>query len=113
MCDKKVMTQSPLPPLEKPPFEITAEEFKARLERKETPFQLLDVRTLQECYNGHLEGAILIPLHELQERLDELNPSQETLIYCHAGIRSLTALSILENAGFTQVRHLKGGLVRL
>lgn len=95
---------------ENPHYEIAAPEFKARLEQRDRPFQLLDVRTTEEYVGGHISEATHIPLHELEGRLNELKPSQETVIYCHAGIRSLTALAILKNAGFTHVRHLKGGL---
>lgn len=71
---------------------------------------ILDVRTQAEYDDGHLEGAILIPHTELADRLDELNKSDELLVYCRTGNRSSVAVGILKDAGFTKIYHLSNGI---
>ncbi|MEM6278355.1 MAG: molybdopterin-synthase adenylyltransferase MoeB [Verrucomicrobiota bacterium] len=89
--------------------EIDVHELKARLEKPE-PFVLLDVREPAEVEVAKLEGSILIPLGELSDRLDELDPSAETIVHCKAGGRSAKALAILEAAGFHNACHVQGGI---
>ena len=71
---------------------------------------LLDVRTPAEWTEGHIPGAFLIPLDELPARLSELPEDQDILIYCRSGNRSAQALSILQNAGFSTVYSMTGGI---
>jgi rhodanese-related sulfurtransferase len=54
-------------------------EFMAR--HREEEYNLVDVRQPKEYERGHLPGARLIPLKELAERLDELDPTKPTLVY--------------------------------
>jgi rhodanese-related sulfurtransferase len=58
----------------------------------------------------HLKNAINIPLNELQDRIVELNPKDELLIYCAGGYRSMIAASILEKNGFKKLINLNGGI---
>jgi molybdopterin/thiamine biosynthesis adenylyltransferase/rhodanese-related sulfurtransferase len=81
----------------------------------ETPPLLLDVREASEASFVSLPGSVLIPLGQLPDRLAELDallPSRNAsiVVYCHHGVRSARALELLENAGFTRVRHLTGGI---
>jgi rhodanese-related sulfurtransferase len=73
---------------------------------------ILDVRTPQEFEKGHIQGAKLIPVTELNDRITELNPvkGKEILVYCYAGTRSRTACSILGKNGFTVIKNLDGGI---
>jgi len=71
---------------------------------------LVDVREDWEWEKSHIEGAIHIPLGELPRRLDELEPEQTTILYCHTGERSVDACLILWDAGFRKVRNLMGGI---
>lgn len=74
------------------------------------PF-LLDVREVSEVKeNGHIEGAVVIPLRELGQNLDKL-PSFDTPIvsYCGSGWRCTIAMTALEALGWTDVKSLKGG----
>lgn len=77
--------------------------------REEGTF-LLDVRTPAEWTEVHIPGAYLIPLDELPVRISELPEDQDILIYCRSGNRSAKALSILQNAGFSQVYSMTGGI---
>ena len=77
---------------------------------EEPPF-LLDVRNPEEAVEGgHIEGSVLIPLRELSDSLAYL-PSFDTPIvsYCGSGWRCTIALTLLEGAGWEDVKGLKGG----
>jgi len=71
---------------------------------------LLDVRTQGEWALCRIEGARLVPLPELERRLDELDPQTEIVVYCHVGIRSAFAVGLLRRHGFRAVRNLTGGI---
>jgi len=89
--------------------EITAIELKAQLDSDE-PVVLVDVRRPPEWEIVHLDGSLLIPLDELDQRLGELNPAEELVVLCRVGIRSARAVALLRERGFDHARHLIGGL---
>jgi metal-sulfur cluster biosynthetic enzyme/rhodanese-related sulfurtransferase len=72
---------------------------------------VLDVRTEAEFANGHIPKAHLIPVDELEDRLNEL-PSRDTLmlVHCAAGGRSTAACETLGHNGFTRLLNLAGGM---
>src|SRR3989454_1145626 len=72
--------------------------------------QALDVREPHEHEIARIEGAKLIPLSQLPDRLGDLDGHQEIVTHCHHGARSLKALEILKAAGFSKVRSLRGGI---
>jgi NADPH-dependent 2,4-dienoyl-CoA reductase/sulfur reductase-like enzyme/rhodanese-related sulfurtransferase len=74
-------------------------------------FQLVDVRTPEEWNAGHLATAVSIPLHELRDRLDELDPALPVATVCRGGQRSYYASRILRQKGFADVRTISGGMV--
>ncbi len=63
-------------------------------------YQLLDVRTDEEFKNGHLEGAINIPVDSLRDRLGELDKNKTVVEYCQVGLRGYIADRILSQNGF-------------
>ena len=73
---------------------------------------ILDVRTKGEYDSGHIYGATLIPVTELQARIGELasHVNDEILVYCGSGGRSKTASGILDSNGFTKVYNMLGGI---
>jgi len=73
---------------------------------------ILDVRTPSEYNEGHLENAILIPLTELESRIDEILQYKDTeiIVYCKVGGRSAQASSILDSNNFTKIFNVKGGI---
>lgn len=73
-------------------------------------FHLLDVRQPKEYRQGHLPGALLIPLNTLADRLRDLDPDKTAITYCAAGPRSRAAASMLINAGFSKVFNMAGGI---
>lgn len=90
---------------------VNLEEIKDILKSNKEAI-LLDVRSNQEYKEGHLNGAINIPLYELESCCDcKLDKKDEVIIvYCQSGIRSKKAIKILKKCGFTNLYHLNGGL---
>lgn len=70
---------------------------------------ILDVRQPGEYESGHIPGAKLIPLPDLGDRLNEVDPAKPTLVYCAVGGRSRVAAQMLSGRGFKQVLNLSGG----
>ena len=91
--------------------EYTPEQLVQRLETGE-PLQLIDVREPFEWDIANLEaqGAKLIPLGELTDRVDELDPDTDIVLYCRSGSRSAGAARHLQAHGFQRVWNLKGGI---
>ena len=71
---------------------------------------ILDVRTDAEFRDGHIQGAINIPVVDLEGRLGELDRNDEMLVYCRTGNRSSTAVGILEGNDFTKIYHMNKGI---
>jgi adenylyltransferase/sulfurtransferase len=90
--------------------EITPKQLKARLDRGE-PLLVLDVREPQEYQINRIEGSTLIPLGELPQRYQELDPSMEIIAQCKMGGRSAKAAEFLRQKGF-MVKNLTGGILR-
>lgn len=74
--------------------------------------QLLDVRDPWEFAICRLPGARLVPLAELDEQIETLDPAKDVLVYCHRGVRSAAVARRLLAAGFSRVSHLEGGIDR-
>ena len=89
--------------------EITAQELQQEWERN-SDLLVIDVREPHEYEITHIQGAVLIALGELPDRLNELDGHREIVTHCHHGARSLKALEILKAAGFSKVRSLRGGI---
>ncbi len=89
---------------------ITCGVLQDRL-RKKDPIQLVDVRTPAEFKAGHLAGAVHIPVDDLRDRLSELDPQKETVVYCKIGFRGYLAARILQQSGFGKVLNLTGGIL--
>jgi adenylyltransferase/sulfurtransferase len=90
--------------------EISATELKNRLDAGED-IQLIDVRQPDEHAFASIEGARLIPLGEIVQRMDELDETKETVIHCKMGGRSAKAIEFLERAGFKgKMSNLRGGI---
>jgi rhodanese-related sulfurtransferase/rubrerythrin len=87
-------------------------EVKAVLDKdKKGEFLLLDVRQPEEYEDGHIPGATLIPLGELEARQEELERNRKIITYCRSGHRSMAAAIALCGLGFRDVHHLEGGIL--
>ena len=70
---------------------------------------LLDVRGPGEREMGYIEGSVHIPLGQLRDRADELDPARPVVAYCAGGYRSSIAASLLRASAFADVSDLIGG----
>jgi rhodanese-related sulfurtransferase/uncharacterized membrane protein YphA (DoxX/SURF4 family) len=73
-------------------------------------YLFVDVRSVSEYEDGHIEGALLIPLSEIIDRLSELPTDRPIVVYCNGSScnRSGSAAEILISNGFTEVYDLGG-----
>jgi adenylyltransferase/sulfurtransferase len=86
-------------------------ELAARF-RGAAPPVVIDVREPWEWGIARLPQARLVPLGHLEDLLPTLDPSRETVVYCHHGVRSQAAAERLVAAGFARVWNLSGGIDR-
>ena len=92
-------------------FEIEPEQLQKKLAEGVPPV-LLDVRRPDEVAIWTFPGAVHISMFELQDRLGELDPTRETVVFCHHGTRSFSVTAFLRKAGFRNVTSLAGGVDR-
>jgi phage shock protein E len=73
---------------------------------------ILDVRTAEEYAAGHIPGAVLIDVKkpDFQEKIDKLDKGKTYLVHCRSGVRSVTACTAMEKAGFKETYNLLGGI---
>lgn len=71
---------------------------------------LLDVRETWEFDICHIDGARLVPMRQVLDRIDSLDSAAETVVICHHGIRSYQIARVLEREGFAAVYNLSGGV---
>jgi len=90
-------------------WDITPKELEARLQHGER-LKIIDVREPHEWDIAHIDGAQLIPLGHLPERMNELDSAEELILQCKSGARSMRALELLRTAGFRKLKNLKGGI---
>jgi rhodanese-related sulfurtransferase len=92
-------------------MDITVTELKERIEAGET-LNFLDVREDYEYEEQNL-GAMLIPLNELPDRIEEIEnwKNEEVIVHCRSGARSGKAQAYLQSQGFVNVRNVLGGIL--
>ena len=90
------------------PWNISCEEFN----RIQSNVTLVDVREPEEHEDLKIGGELLIPLGELESRMNEELPnlSAPIVVYCAHGVRSLWAVRAMLARGYTDVRSLEGGI---
>lgn len=88
---------------------VTVSQAKVMIDT-ESALVILDVRNQSEYDTGHIRNAKLIPVWNLTQNLDELNQTDEILVYCSAGVRSANASSILDSNGFLHVYNMFEGI---
>lgn len=89
--------------------DITPEDLQAMRTNGNRPV-ILDVREPWEYAQGHIPGALLIPLGQLAVRLGELDPTRPVATICHKGVRSQSAATLLGQRGFAKVYNVLGGM---
>lgn len=93
------------------PIEIDIQSVR-QLQADQADFLLLDCREQDEYETARIEGATLIPMSELVERVGELEPFSEKhiVVHCHHGGRSLRVTHWLRGQGFSQTQNMTGGI---
>lgn len=90
---------------------INVKELKEKLDQGESIY-LLDVRQPEETAEFNI-GGIALPLGKIQsmqtEGIEHLK-DEEVVCYCRSGNRSVMAVMVLEQLGFSNVKNLKGGV---
>lgn len=92
----------------KPIPEIAPHELNEKLKDKRK-FLLIDVRQPEEFKSGHVPGAKLIPLGELNRRINELPKDKEIAFICATGSRSSSAARMLSKQGYNVI-NVRGGM---
>jgi molybdopterin/thiamine biosynthesis adenylyltransferase/rhodanese-related sulfurtransferase len=92
------------------PDEVTVQDLKQALDNPALGIQVIDCREPDEHRIAHIKGVPLLPLSQLAQRFQELNPDQAYFIHCKAGGRSLRAVEFLRQQGFKNLKSVKGGL---
>jgi len=110
-CGMKVSIEGKEEEMVTPFGEVGAVELNERLASAEPPF-LLDVRQPHEwdIVNLETDGAVMIPLAELRDRLEEIPTDREIVVYCRTGARSASAAQMLADEGFSSVFNFVGGI---
>ena len=71
---------------------------------------LIDVRESWEYSTCHIEGSQLVPLQTVPSRVDEIPTDRDVVLVCHHGNRSQRVAQWLEQAGYTRLFNLRGGV---
>ncbi len=88
--------------------DFSATELQKFLENN-TPL-LLDVREQWEWDKCHFEHSTLLPMGQIMANIKTLNKSQETVIICHHGVRSMRVARYFDSIGFENIINLAGGI---
>jgi adenylyltransferase/sulfurtransferase len=105
-CGITQPTQTSEPTME----EITATELKQRLDQGDD-IQIIDVREPHEYEIGQIPNSKLIPLGQVLNRMNEIDPNRETVVHCKMGGRSAKAIEALQRSGFQgKLSNLVGGI---
>ena len=92
-------------------LEISVSDAKAMQDTNDE-FLFLDCREQQEFDLVHIEGTLLIPMSEIQQRLGELTGQEKRhiVVHCHHGMRSAQVVAWLRDQGFSKAQSMAGGI---
>lgn len=109
-CGVPIGGETPIADQADPRWQITPIEVQHKLAEHDPRFVLIDVRDPHEWDIAHIDGAKLIPLPDLPARMNELDTRDEIVLQCRTGVRSMKALGLLRDSGFTRLKNLTGGI---
>lgn len=87
---------------------IQAEDVQKYMKQANVP--LIDVRTISEYENGHIQGFENISLNSLEQNTSKIKKDNPVIIHCQSGLRSAMAYSILEKLGYTNILNYSGSI---
>lgn len=90
---------------------ISADELQKEMQQQDVT--ILDVRKQGEWNTSHLKDAQFVPLASFPKNLKELDRHKPYIVHCGGGYRSMTAISIMKNEGFTNLTNVYGGFAAM
>lgn len=97
------------------PHTLTLEQFQQKYNQNTSaegsPFVIVDVREPAEYIFNHIPGAISMPLGELSNRINELDPNKDIAVICRTGTRSDLACCLLAEQGFKSIYNVIPGMI--
>ncbi|MDR6554647.1 rhodanese-like domain-containing protein [Paenibacillus qinlingensis] len=90
---------------------LSSEQFQEAMAVDKDKHVLIDVREPGELKQGYIPGAVNMPLSTMNRRLAEIPKDRPVYLYCRSGMRSKQAARILRRNGFSELSHLKGGMM--
>lgn len=92
--------------------DIKSDALLDRARQADESFVIIDVRTPAEFAQGHVPGAVNIPVDQLDKRLSELQSAKhkDVVLYCRSGKRAGQAAEVLRANGFGKLLHLAGDM---
>jgi len=93
------------------PVRVGVSEFAAMIDTPGT--QIIDVRTPEEFAEGHIKGAVNIPVEspDFLDNVSQLDPSRTYAVYCRSGNRSQGAVEGMASVGITNIYELESGTI--
>lgn len=99
---------------DRPVEEVSVQDLAVQLQAENDALQLVDVREPQELAIAKLPGFMNLPLSENQQWAGDiqtrLDPTKETWVLCHHGMRSANMCQWLESQGYSNVKNISGGI---
>jgi len=92
-------------------YEITPQELRQRRQRNDQLI-ILDVREIWERQTASIPNSHHIPMADIPARVQELDPDQHIVVYCHHGVRSLSVTDWLRKQGYEKAQSMAGGIDR-
>ncbi|MCJ8346042.1 molybdopterin-synthase adenylyltransferase MoeB [bacterium] len=92
------------------PDEISIEQLKAKLDSENAPL-VIDCREQSEIDTCKLSFTKHVILGNIKEGTEDFDKSQEIVVHCRSGVRSLTAIAVMQQEGFTNLKSLAGGII--
>lgn len=89
--------------------DISAEQLKSMIDSNKN-MVIVDVREKDEYDQGHIQGALFLPLSEIQQRFKELPTDKTLVLVCASGARSSSAATFLVQNNYKDLYNLQGGL---
>ena len=103
-----ILALSAISKSEENPTDVEANDIENLVKNKEF---LLDVREEYEYQDGHIKGAVNLPLREILGKKDSLPKDKDIYVYCRSGHRSADAVNFLKSLGFEKVHNVEGGFI--
>ena len=103
-----ILALSAISKSEENPTDVEASDIENLVKNKEF---LLDVREEYEYQDGHIKGAVNLPLREILGKKDSLPKDKDIYVYCRSGHRSADAVNFLKSLGFEKVHNIEGGFI--